>query len=101
MKWKQITPFPVEISLGDGVPPVRSVSYHGPFPPERKPVLLLLETHDESRGVPRHVAVGTFRYAAGEKDSPCFTIPGLGGVVIAWSDCLGDEFQWPKNMDPQ
>jgi len=65
-----------------------------PLPPERKYVLVqIAERPDE--GMPPAVAVGYMRFAAGDKHSPVFTIPGVGGDVVAWRDCLGDDFTAP------
>ena len=78
----------VPISPGsDATVPIRT--YHGSLPPTKPhPLLLLMEPL--SNTVPRHAAVGYFRYAGGDPDSPAFTIPGLGGVVLAWADCIED-----------
>lgn len=65
-----------------------------PLPPERKHVLVQIAARPEE-GMPPAVAVGYMRYAAGDKNSPVFTIPGVGGSVVAWCDCLGDDFTAP------
>lgn len=59
-----------------------------PLPPERRDVLVLLQS--TGLGLPKGVAVGYLRFAAGCKDSPYFVVPGIGGEVDAWCDCLGD-----------
>ncbi len=71
-----------------------------PLPPVRRWVLChIAARQDPTMGLPVTVAVGYLRLAAGCEDSPVFTIPGVGGPVVAWSDCLGDEYQLkhPKN----
>lgn len=65
-----------------------------PLPLERRHVLLQLAAVP-SHGLPPAVAVGYLRYAAGDVNSPEFTIPGIGGLVVAWCDCLGDNFRAP------
>ena len=57
------------------------------LPPERRDVLVLLQRTRSN--FPKGVAVGYLRFAAGCKDSPYFVIPGIGGEVDAWCDCLG------------
>lgn len=39
------------------------------------------------------IAVGYLKYGAGDPDSPYFVVPSVGGEVVAWCDCLGDEAQ--------
>lgn len=41
------------------------------------------------------IAVGYRKDGAGCKDSPYFVVPGIGGNVVAWCDCLGDDFAAP------
>jgi hypothetical protein len=36
----------------------------------------------------RSIAIGYLRYAAGDKDSPRFITPGIGGIPSHWCDCL-------------
>jgi hypothetical protein len=63
-----------------------------PLPPDRRPVLVELAPRAEE--LPNSYAVGYLRFACEEEDSPMFVIPGLGGVVVAWCDCLpGFEFR--------
>jgi hypothetical protein len=70
-------------------------------PPEPKKYLLLQTAGAPDRGLPPAVVVGYFRFAAGDRDSPAWTIPGVGfyaGRVVAWSDSLPDDFwcpEWP------
>ena len=69
-----------------------------PLPPERKHVLVQIAARG---GLPPAVAVGYMRFAAGDKDSPVFTIPGVGGPVVAWCDCLPEGFSaplWPGTI---
>jgi hypothetical protein len=65
-----------------------------PLPPPRKHVLVQVAAR-ESDGLPPAVAVGYLRFAAGEKNSPVFTVPGVGGPVVAWCDCLPEGFNAP------
>ena len=72
------------------------------LPLERKHLLLQIAARPE-QGLPPAVAVGYMRFAAGDKDSPIFTIPGVGGEVVAWCDCLPDDFTaplWPGTHKP-
>ena len=64
--------------------------YHQKRPPERKDVLVILE--NTSVGLPRSIAVGYMKNSAGQKAYPYFVIPGIGGCVVAWCDCLPDGF---------
>ena len=63
---------------------------HQKRPPERKDVLVILEKTSSS--LPRSVAVGYIKNSAGQKQYPYFVIPGIGGNVIAWCDCLPEGF---------
>lgn len=65
-----------------------------PLPEARKHLLLQIAARPE-HGLPPAVAVGYMRFAAGDPDSPTFTIPGVGGQVVAWCDCLPDDFAAP------
>ena len=67
---------------------------HQTLPQERKYLLLQVAARPE-QGIPPAVAVGYMRFAAGDKDSPTFTIPGVGGEVVAWCNCLPDHFFAP------
>jgi hypothetical protein len=53
-----------------------------PLPVERAAVLVELQS--DKRGFPNPIAVGYLKFSAGEKDSPFFVIPGLGGQVLRW-----------------
>jgi len=44
--------------------------------------------------LPVAVAVGYRKDAAGDKQSPMFVVPGVGGQVIAWRDCLPSDVGW-------
>ena len=65
-------------------------------PPERKYVLVVVESN--SNCLPNTVAVGYRKNAAGDKQCPYFVIPGLGGDVLAWCDCLPETFTWPNHI---
>lgn len=67
-------------------------------PPERRNVLVKTITEESARGhVPHPIAVGYRRDAAGDKQSPYFVVPGIGGEVYEWCDCLGGvELQWNR-----
>ena len=65
-----------------------------PLPPARRYVLVQVKEKPKE-GLPPAVAVGYMRLAAGDKNSPVFTIPGVGGDVVAWCDCLDDNFTAP------
>lgn len=66
-------------------------------PPERKYVVVKLESTDPC-SLPEGLAVGYRKNAAGDKQCPYFVIPGIGGEVIAWCDCLPDDFKYPKEI---
>jgi hypothetical protein len=68
--------------------------HNQPLPPARRYVLCQIAAKPEE-GLPPAVAVGYMRFAAGDPHSPVFTIPGVGGTVVAWCDCLGDDFHSP------
>jgi len=60
-------------------------------PPERKNVLVLLERENDC--LPRGIAVGYRKNAAGDPQSPYFVVAGLHtGNEIAWCDCLPEKF---------
>ena len=65
-----------------------------PLPPKGKYVLVQVAARKE-KGLPPAVAVGYMRFAAGDKDSPFFVIPGVGGPVVAWCNCLPESFSAP------
>jgi len=41
--------------------------------------------------LPPGLAVGYRKDGGGDKQSPYFVVPGIGGNVVAWCDCLPDE----------
>lgn len=47
---------------------------------------------------PEPLAIGYRKDAAGDKQFPYFVVPGLSGKVIAWCDCLPDDFEYPKEL---
>lgn len=75
-------------------------------PPIKKYVLVILEAPEPEiipigntalrSWTPPSVAVGYRKDAAGDCQSPYFVIPGIGGKVIAWCDCLPNDFEWPE-----
>lgn len=71
-----------------------------PLPTERRYVLVMIPPR-QREGLPPTVAVGYLRYAAGDKNSPNFITPGVGGVPTHWNDCLGDDFAAPLWMSKQ
>lgn len=62
------------------------------LPKERKYVLCRIAPRDEE-GLPEAIAVGYLRYAAGDKSCPFFVIPGVGGQVTAYADCLPQDLK--------
>ena len=56
------------------------------MPPKYKTVLVYIESL--STGSPRAISVGYRKDAAGDIESPYFVVPGHGGRVLAWVDCL-------------
>jgi hypothetical protein len=64
-------------------------------PPVYRHVLVELPPKDKFSGA--SVAVGYRKNAAGDKQSPYFVIPGIGGVPIRWCDCLGDDYLPPPS----
>lgn len=61
------------------------------MPKERKLVMVQIAPKEEE-GLPAAVAIGYLRYAAGDPECPYFVIPGIGGQVTAYADCLPDDF---------
>jgi hypothetical protein len=68
----------------------------GKLPAEKKEILLQMKSMEN--GVPDAVMVGYLKYAAGDKNSPVFIVPGRGGQVLAWCDCLIGKFVWPYSI---
>lgn len=67
-------------------------------PPLKKWVLVRLASR--GTGLPEPIAVGYRKDAAGDAQCPYFVIPGLGGEVLEWCDCLSDDWQWPMPFRP-
>jgi len=74
------------------------------LPPERRYVLVMLKNLDPC--FPNPIVVGYLKYHAGVKSEPYFVTPGAtincpngDDRVIAWSDCLPDNFTWPCKLD--
>ena|SRR3990167_9503726 len=65
------------------------------LPPERKLVMVIVE-EEPDKGLPPTLAIGYLRYSAGDKESPYFVIPGRGGSVSFWRDCIQDDFATPE-----
>lgn len=70
-------------------------------PPIKKYVIVLLSS--KQHGLPEAddgpaIAVGYRKDAAGDKQRPYFVIPGIGGEVLAWCDCLPDNFHYPLEL---
>ena len=76
-------------------------------PPIHKHVLIVLKHLD--RCSPPRIVVGYRKDAAGDKQCPYFVRPGAGTPddrpkkydpaytdVLAWCDCLPDNFEWPE-----
>ena len=61
-------------------------------PPEKRYVLVRLER--TARGNPEAIAIGYRKNSAGDKQCPYFVIPGLGGDVVGWCDCLPEDVEW-------
>ncbi len=55
---------------------------------------VLVRTASRGDGMPESICVGYRKNAAGDKQSPYFVVPGLGGDVIEWCDCLPSNFVW-------
>lgn len=67
-----------------------------PLPPAKRMLLVQIAPRTvDNIGMPAAVAVGYLRFAAGDRDSPTWTIPGIGGDVVAWCDCIPDGFAPP------
>lgn len=65
-------------------------------PPIKKDVLVLMVS--KGPGLPMGVAVGYRKDGAGDKQSPYFVVPGLYSPVVAWCDCLPDDFAFPRDI---
>ena len=66
-------------------------------PPLRKWVVVKLAPFPSDCGtLPSGLAIGYRKDAAGDKTCPYFVIPGIGGEVLEWCDCLPAGFDYPK-----
>jgi len=74
--------------------------YRQKRPPLRKNVLVLIAEKEEE-GLPQGVAVGYRKDSSGIKSLPYFVIPGIGGNVIAWCDCLPQDYKDPERFPSQ
>lgn len=86
----------------------KSKGFHQLRPPPRKWVVVQIKPQapetvdfglklkaDLVASYPPGIAVGYRKDAAGDKSCPYFVIPGIGGEVMAWCDCLPDDFHTP------
>ena len=75
----------------------KSKGYRQLRPPIGKWVVVKLEAkpHDVAT-LPCGLAIGYRKDAAGDKTCPYFVIPGIGGEVLEWCDCLPEGFEYPK-----
>ena len=64
--------------------------YHQKRPPKYKNVLVVVNSQ------PKGIAVGYRKDAAGDASCPYFVVTGIGGTVLAWCDCLPDDFDYMK-----
>jgi hypothetical protein len=62
-------------------------------PAIRKLVVVRLQSKDPGRER-EALAIGYRKDGAGDPQYPYFVIPGIGGTVIEWCDCLPDNFEW-------
>lgn len=67
-----------------------SKGYRQKRPLLKKYVLCLVAARDDG---PNTIAIGYRKDSAGDKSCPFFVVPGHGGDVIAWCDCL------PESLD--
>ena len=65
------------------------------LPPERKHVLVQVMSKDPTH-LPDPIAVGYLRYAGGDRLSPFFVTPGVGGNCVAWMDCLPEDVDFAR-----
>lgn len=78
----------------------QSKGYRQKRPPLRRWVVVQLASTDPET-FPPVIAVGYRKDAAGDKSCPYFVVPGIGGTVLQWCDCLPDAFTVPKFEWPQ
>jgi hypothetical protein len=57
---------------------------------------VLVQVKSEKLGMPDMICVGYAKWYS--FDEVIFIVPGRGGVVKAWCDCLPSNFQYPQNM---
>lgn len=70
--------------------------HNQPLPPLHRHVLCQIDARQgQFSQLPPSVAVGYLTRAAGDEHSPHFIVPGISGPVVAWCDCLGDDFKSP------
>lgn len=67
----------------------KSKGSYNKCPPIYKMVLVFVESLGPGR--PQAICAGYRKDAAGDGKSPYFVIPGHGGEVIAWCDCLPED----------
>ncbi len=67
------------------------------LPPIRKDVLVMVDERrdDDGSGLPEAFAVG---YRKDDSLGPYFVVPGVGGPVVAWCDCLPSDFELSKTL---
>jgi hypothetical protein len=65
-------------------------------PPVHRWVIVQLES-TEVGSLPSGIAVGYRKNAAGDKSCPYFVVPGIGGNVLQWCDCLPLDFKYPPS----
>ena len=70
----------------------RDKGYRQKRPPISKLVLVRIES--KKSGSPRSIAVGYRKNASGDKSYPYFVIPGIGGEVYEWCDCLPESVEF-------
>ena len=84
---------------------IEFVSNGNKLPKERELVFVATQrSPDRTLGLlasfPLRTSVGYLRFAAGDKKSPYFVIPGGNGeTVIAWSHGVPEDFKFPKGED--
>lgn len=65
------------------------------LPKARKYVLVKCTVISDLKGLPPAIVVGYLKYPAGDKKSPYFVTPGADQKdIIAFNDCLPDDFRW-------
>lgn len=66
------------------------------LPPKLRKILCQVDAREEiGLQLPPTVAVGYLKYRDDDPELPQFIVPGVGGPVVAWCDCLGDNFTSP------